>query len=282
MSETVGDFIKKHLPNLINIIGDEREAEFELRQMLATVIRVPRIGFFELESRLNEDQSIQLDTMLERRLRYEPIQYILGEWDFMGIPFYVNDNVLIPRQDTETIVEIAEGLIRKRRYKTLLDICTGTGCIGISLAKRTGIDTVLSDISIAVLDIANRNAKRNGVKCMVAQSDLFKAISGRFDVITVNPPYIESQLCNALQPEVQYEPRLALDGGADGLDFYHRMREDFKEYLNPGGVLLMEIGYDQGYSVCKIFENCGEVSIYRDLCGNNRVVSVDTYCRHNQ
>lgn len=275
MSESIRDFIVSRRSELSKILGDEHEAEFELRQMLAHVLKVLKINFFDMNSELHDSDLKRLDSMVMRRLNHEPLQYILGEWEFMGQRFYVNENVLIPRQDTETLVEIAEAIIKKRGFRSLLDICTGSGCIGISVAKRTGIAATLSDISVSALEIAGRNALLNDVSCIIVKSDIFGGIDGYFDVITANPPYIESSICNSLQPEVQFEPHIALDGGDDGLKYYRKIRKEFAEHLTPNGILIMEIGYNQGQSVPALFEGFGRVNVYKDLCGNDRVVTVE-------
>lgn len=225
---------------------------------------------------LTEAQQKTLEAAVKRRLAHEPLQYIIGEWDFMGLTFKVSPNVLIPRQDTETLAEEAERLIKERGYRTLLDICTGSGCIGISLQKRTGIAATLSDISHAALDIAKANAAELGAACEIVQSDLFAALGGRkFDIITANPPYIPSETVKTLSEEVQKEPILALDGGADGLDLYRRIAESFAEHLNAGGALLMEIGFDQGESVPALFAAAEGITVglLKDLANNDRVVS---------
>lgn len=275
MSESIRSFIVSRRSELAESLGDEHGAEFELRLMLAHVLKVSKISFFDINSELRDSDLKCLNSMVMRRLAHEPLQYILGEWEFMGQRFYVNENVLIPRQDTETLAELAEIIINKRGFRSLLDICTGSGCIGISIAKRTGIAATLADISAAALEIAERNALLNDVSCAVVKSDLFRDIDGRFDVITANPPYIESSVCNSLQQEVQFEPRIALDGGDDGLEYYRRIRKDFAAHLTPNGILIMEIGYNQGRSVPALFDGFGIVNVYKDLCGNDRVVTVE-------
>lgn len=274
MSESIRSFIVSRRSELAESLGDEHGAEFELRLMLAHVLKVSKISFFDMNSELHDSDLKCLNSMVMRRLAHEPLQYILGEWEFMGQRFYVNENVLIPRQDTETLVEIAESTINKYGFRSLLDICTGSGCIGISVAKRTGIAATLSDISVSALKTAERNALLNDVPFAIVKSDMFRDIVGRFDVITANPPYIESSICNSLQKEVQFEPRIALDGGDDGLKYYRIIRKDFMTHLMPNGILIMEIGYNQGESVPALFADLGEVNVYKDLCGNDRVVTV--------
>ena len=213
-----------------------------------------------------------LEEMLARRLAGEPLQYILGEWELMGLPFRVDARALIPRQDTETLVEAALGLIKERGYRTVLDLCCGTGCIGISLAALSGAAVTLADISVDALALARENAEKNGVCARVMETDLFSNITGSFDLIACNPPYLSDADLAALQREVRFEPALALYGGEDGLDFYRRIRTEYAAHLNQRGALLLEVGFGQAAAVCALF---GENAyVLRDLCGVERVVAV--------
>ena len=213
-----------------------------------------------------------LEEMLARRLAGEPLQYILGEWELMGLPFRVDARALIPRQDTETLVEAALGLIKERGYRTVLDLCCGTCCIGISLAALSGAAVTLADISVDALALARENAEKNGVCARVMETDLFSNITGSFDLIACNPPYLSDADMAALQREVRFEPALALYGGEDGLDFYRRIRTEYAAHLNQRGALLLEVGFGQAAAVCALF---GENAyVLRDLCGVERVVAV--------
>ena len=213
-----------------------------------------------------------LEAMLKRRLSGEPIQYILGEWAFMGLPFKVDERALIPRQDTETLCETALALIKERSYHTALDLCCGTGCIGISLAALGGVRVTLGDISPDALALAGENASLNNVAVQPVETDMFSNIPGRFDLIACNPPYLPGAEMDVLQREVRFEPALALYGGADGLDFYRRIQGEYRAHLNPGGALLMEVGYRQAAQVQAMF-GAGAYTV-RDLCGVERVVVV--------
>lgn len=213
-----------------------------------------------------------LDAMIVRRLAGEPLQYILGEWELMGLTFAVDARALIPRQDTETLVEAALARIRACGYRTALDLCCGTGCIGISLAKLSGVSVMLADISAAALALARENAAKNGVSASFVQTDLFSAIEERFDLIACNPPYLSEADMASLQREVRFEPALALYGGPDGLDFYRRIRAHYAKHLNPGGTLLLEVGAGQAGAVCSMFGNASDV--LRDLNGVERVVRI--------
>ena len=209
----------------------------------------------------------RLEELVSRRKSGEPLQYILGKWEFMGLPFYTRPCVLIPRQDTETLCEEALAI----GGKTLLDLCCGTGCIGVSLAKLGGFEVTFGDISRDCIDLARENAALNGVSGRFVLTDMFGNISGSYDMICVNPPYIPTSDLALLQAEVKREPALALDGGADGLDFYRRISRDYAAHLNPGGALLMEVGAGQAEDVAAMFPNAGRIE---DICGIERVVAV--------
>lgn len=219
---------------------------------------------------------------IERLKNHEPLQYIINKQDFMGFEFYVDKNVLIPQPDTENLVEeviLLSDKIRKNEKIELriLDLCTGSGAIAISISKLIKKSLVYaSDISKEALKIAEENSSRNAANILFFESDLFGKISKlyKFDIIVSNPPYIEKDVIKTLSEEVQNEPILALDGGEDGLDFYRKIAEGAKEYLNPNGYLAFEIGYNQKESVEKILKENGYKNIYsrKDLSGNDRIV----------
>lgn len=209
----------------------------------------------------------RLEELVSRRKSGEPLQYILGKWEFMGLPFYTRHCALIPRQDTETLCEEALSI----GGKTLLDLCCGTGCIGVSLAKLGGFEVTFGDISPDCLALAWENAALNGVSGKFLLTDMFSDISDSFDLICVNPPYIPTSELASLQAEVKREPVLALDGGADGLDFYRRISWDYAAHLNPGGALLMEVGAGQAADVEEMFPNARRIE---DICCIERVVAV--------
>ena len=211
----------------------------------------------------------RLEELVSRRKSGEPLQYILGKWEFMGLPFYTRPCALIPRQDTETLCE--EALKINGRGKTLLDLCCGTGCIGVSLAKLGGFEVTFGDISRDCLALARENAALNGVPGKFLLTDMFSDISDSFDLICVNPPYIPTSELASLQTEVKPEPVLALDGGADGLDFYRSIARDYATHISPGGALLMEVGAGQAADVAEMFS---KAEIIKDICGIERVVAV--------
>lgn len=217
----------------------------------------------------------QLRQLAQRRAGGEPLQYITGEAWFMGLRFEVSPSVLIPRADTEILVETA--LEQLEDGESVLDMCTGSGCILLSIAKLGNPGrTDGADISAAALEAARRNADNLGLhETEFIQSNLWEQITGRYDMIVSNPPYIPSEEIPHLMREVAlHEPQTALDGGADGLDFYREITRQAKDYLMPGGRLLMEIGADQGAAVLAMMQEAGfeKVSIRKDLAGNDRVV----------
>lgn len=243
--------------------------------LLSYATGMSRSDFYLKEDEtLTQEEGEHLQNALKERVQRVPLQYILGTQDFMDLTFSVNENVLIPRQDTETLAEEAVRFLPKDG--ALLDLCTGSGCIAITVKNRLQEAAVTaSDISKPAIAIAKENAKQNGVQVEWVVSDLFAAIRGEYDVITCNPPYIRTTEILSLEPEVRdYEPGIALDGGEDGLDFYRRIIPEAGTFLKPGGILLFEIGCDQGKEVTELMEQAGflEVRVIRDLAGKDRVV----------
>lgn len=217
--------------------------------------------------------------MIAKRASRIPLQQILGSQEFMGLEFYVNEHVLIPRQDTETLVELVLQE-QQGREKKLLDLCTGSGCIAISLAVKGGYESVTAtDLSEEALKVAERNAKTHQKKNIFRQGDLFSALprteAGTFDIITSNPPYIPTAVIATLEPEVrEHEPMMALDGTEDGLRFYRQIAQEAGTWLKPGGAIYLEIGYDQGEAVSGLLREAGfdKVRVVKDLPGKDRVV----------
>ena len=217
--------------------------------------------------------------MVRKRSEHIPLQHILGYTEFMGLRFDVDANVLVPRQDTEILVE--EALKCVHDGMKILDLCTGSGCILLSLLNYSNDCTGTgSDISDAALSVAEKNAERllanrDDVHCEFVRSDVFSDIKGQFDIIVSNPPYIKSDVIKELDIEVrEHDPRIALDGGKSGLDFYERITDGLKDHLLPGGVVLFEIGYDQGNAVSDMLSQKGykDIRVIRDYSGNDRVV----------
>ena len=255
----------EYAEELLSPVTEEHEAEARIIISDLTALPIGRINIEAppLSAALKES----IAGIAKRRAQGETLQYILGKWEFMGLPFYTRHCALIPRQDTETLCEEALSI----GGKTLLDLCCGTGCIGVSLAKLGGFEVTFGDISPDCLALARENAAINGVPGSFVLTDMFGNISGSYDMICVNPPYIPTLELASLQAEVKREPRLALDGGADGLDFYRRISRDYAAHLNPGGALLMEVGAGQAADVAAMFP---KAEIIKDICGIERVVAV--------
>lgn len=214
------------------------------------------------------------EAALAKRAERVPLEYITHETEFMGLSYYVDEHVLVPRQDTECLVE---EVLKVSEGKDVLDLCTGSGCIGISLAALGKCHSVtLADISPEALTVAERNALKNGVEVILRQSDLFSALGQRYDIIVSNPPYIPTGEISQLMPEVRdHEPHLALDGKKDGLFFYKSIILKSRDFLSENGRIYFEIGYDQGEAVSCLMKEAGfiQVTIKKDLAGLDRVVS---------
>lgn len=230
--------------------------------------------FLRQDDEASETLYDKYTTAVEQRKNHIPLQHIIGTQEFMGLDFIVNEHVLIPRQDTETLVELALPRVSKKR---VLDVCTGSGCIAVSLAKLGNPSLCHGvDLSEEALKVAKENAKRLDAEVCFFQSDLCLEVSGQYDVIVSNPPYIPPAVIESLEPEVKdYEPMMALDGGPDGLVFYRRLALEMKTKLTPNGLVFLEIGHDQGLAVKDILEQEGftNVVIHQDLANKDRVIS---------
>lgn len=224
---------------------------------------------------VSEKEEEQYRKAIEQRAQHVPLQHILGYQDFMGLRFHVNEHVLIPRQDTEILVE--EAMRYLHDGMRILDLCTGSGCILLSLLHYSNdCEGVGVDISKEALLVAKENAASLGIETDFVESDLYEKVIGKFDLLVSNPPYIERKVIPTLMEEVrEYDPYLALDGGEDGLDFYRRIVEQAPDYLCRGGRILMEIGSGQAQAVSELLREAGfkEIDVCRDFAGLDRVVS---------
>lgn len=218
------------------------------------------------------DSASKMDQALLRRINGEPLQYIFNSAPFYGYEYYVDERVLIPRADTEILVEYADAFIKSNRVSSLLDLCAGSGCIGVTLARlNPAVSVTLSDISKDACEVCRINSK-SITNVEILQGDMFAPVRNRrFDVITVNPPYICSSEISSLDADVRKEPFLALDGGNDGLEFYRRIASGYRDHLTVDGLLLCEIGFDQAESVSSLFDS---VQIIKDYGGNSRVAII--------
>ena len=278
---TLGSLYRELKGRLEKALGPEGDAGLEAGLLLEAV-GIPR-------SRLLRDGGLPpprgtweaLEKLLLRRLSGEPIQYILGQWEFFGLPFLVGPGVLIPRPETEMLVELALACSEKLSFPSLLDLCSGSGCIPIAFGKACPRASVAGvELSPDALAWFEKNIALNAVENVSAlagdATDPPAPVSARrWHIVTANPPYISSgQLCG-LQREVLREPRMALDGGIDGLDFYRILPSVCRRLLAPDGLLLLEIGDDQGSDVPPLLEEAGyrDVSLLLDHAGHPRVVS---------
>ncbi len=229
--------------------------------------------FLGISREVPASQERRYQELIARRGTHVPLQYLTGSQGFMGLSFRVDEQVLIPRQDTEVLVETALSFLEEGMR--ILDLCTGSGCVLLSLLKLgrrlTGVGV---DISSGALKVAEQNCRELDVRATLLESDLFSRVSGRFDRIVSNPPYIPSQVVDTLMEEVrEHEPRVALDGGEDGLYYYRRIVEQAPAYLAPGGMLFFEVGHDQAEAVCACMEkDFTGIAVGKDLSGLDRVV----------
>ena len=254
---------------------DVEEASNSAWQLMEFVWRINRSYYFAHSDDIIKDrEKTQYMSLVHRRAKHVPLQYITGKAYFMGHTFSVDESVLIPRFDTEVLVEEVGKLLT--RGDTILDICTGSGCIAIALDLACDQLAVTGvDISPEALAVAHKNATDLGAKVSFVESDLFAKVTGRYNVIVSNPPYIRTVELDNLMAEVQeYEPRLALDGMVDGLHFYRQIVAKAKDFLFEGGYLAFEIGYDQGEALLAMMSEGGyeDVRVIKDLAGLDRVV----------
>ncbi len=250
------------------------EHELDAWYLLEYIFKIDRSWYYlHYAEEMQEEKFQEYELLLKKRCERVPLQYITGSQEFMGLNFKVNSYVLIPRQDTETLVE--EALKRLEPDMEVLDLCTGSGCVMISIMKQKKVTGTASDISKQALLIAKENARKNQVEINLVRSDLFQNITGTYDMIVANPPYIPTEAIGKLMPEVRnFEPVEALDGKEEGMYFYHKIIGDSRRYLKSNGYLCLEIGHDQGGRVAFLMEENGyrNVKVVKDLAGNNRVV----------
>lgn len=270
------------------------EAESKAKRLLEFVLHQSREEM--IRNSLEEVSTLQekeFQEKLDAIVQGKPLQYITHSQEFMGIDFYVDENVLIPQPDTEILVEQALEKIQnvEKQKIQILDLCTGSGAIAISIAKQLQTiaqimqvkeyQILVTDISDKALEVAKKNVTRNQVEVQFLQSDMFSNLEDmEFDIIVSNPPYIETNVIETLSKEVKQEPRIALDGGEDGLKFYREILEKSKQYLKKDGYVLVEIGYDQGEKILKLWQKLKEdcqlelmtKEPIKDLGSNDRVM----------
>jgi release factor glutamine methyltransferase len=254
-------------------------ARLEAQILLAHVLGCTRMQLYTgFDKPLAEAELASYRGLIKRRLAGEPVSYLVGETEFWGLPFHVEPSVLVPRPDTETLIEVARAARPDRAAPCrILDLCTGSGVIAVSLAREyPAAQVIATELSSAAAALARRNAARNAVadRVDVREGDLFAPVRGeRFDLIAANPPYIASSVIPTLSPEVRREPVIALDGGPDGLAFYDRICAEAREHLVPGGAIVLEHGFDQAVAVRARLVAAGftGVTLVHDLGKNPRV-----------
>ncbi len=213
---------------------------------------------------LNEFQQNNLTAIIKQRLIRYPLQYIIGKWNFFGREFFVGPGVLIPRSDTETLIDVCLDSIKDKPNARVLDLCAGTGCIGITIkGECPDTDVTLVEKFDEALNFAIKNAKYNNLDVKIIKGDVLQTegAEGLYDLIVSNPPYINSDDMNALQPEVAFEPATALSGGEDGLMFYRHIIKEYKKFLSPNGVLAFEVGINQATEVTEIMKENGFINV---------------------
>lgn len=251
------------------------DAEVDAWYLLEHIFRIKRIDYFlRQDSLAPEKEILHYENLILKRASHIPLQHIIGNQEFMGLEFEVSKDVLIPRQDTEILVE---EVLKVCEHKEILDMCTGSGCIIISLAKLSSLKKAVGvDISEQALLIAAKNSRKHIVNIEFIQSNLFEKLEGIYDIIVSNPPYIPTGEIEGLMPEVKdHEPMLALDGDLDGLVFYRNISFEAMRFLRSKGYLFFEIGHDQGKAVENILYTQGyeNIKVIKDLSGHDRVVS---------
>ncbi len=256
-----------------------KEAKLDAEVLLCFVLNVKRSALFTIRNNtVTEEQLGIYQKCIQRRIKREPVSYITGKSEFMGLNFKVNKDVLIPRQETELLVETASSLIKKNGCKEILDMCTGSGCIAVSLAhENDNIFITAVDISKKALAVSSLNAEINGVasKIKFAAGDMFDNIKNqKFDIIISNPPYITKEEFINLEKELFFEPETALVAGGDGLFFYNKIAENAKKYLNDDGMILLELNSNISQKIVELFEKYEfkKIKIIKDYSNLDRVL----------
>ncbi len=274
MEILVRDFVKENTNKLDAAgISDASVDIWLLLEHFADIKKSDYLANPDME--ISKVDAEEIEEAVEKRIKHIPLQHIIGQTEFMGLTFKVNENVLIPRFDTEILVDEVVKYVGDVFLK-VLDMCTGSGCIAITISDMCDNATVVaSDISKDAIDVAKENNTLNQTDVTFVESDLFENVEGLFDVIVSNPPYIKTEEIENLQEEVKmHDPHLALDGGESGLDFYKRIIKDAKEHLKTEGMIFFEIGFDQAEEVSNILSENGyhDIVVKKDLSGLHRVV----------
>ncbi len=278
MEETefvTGGILSKKLAATKQKFADKQIDESDAEWIYSLVLGIKRSELSE-ERIVSPAESKRIDAIVKERLTGRPLWYIIGDVDFCGCKIKVDERVLIPRPETEQLADIAVRTVEEG--DKVLDMCTGSGCVAIALAKACkskNISVTAADVSDAALMLARENANYNSAVIHFIQTDLFEKIRGRFNVIVCNPPYVRSDEIPGLAREVKdYEPRIALDGGADGLDFYRRLAKEVNRYIARGGMLILECGEGQATEIIRLFEKRDYAIVIKDFAGEDRFLKI--------
>ena len=273
--------IKQALEEAKNILKSNNfeDSNIIAKELLSYVLKKDKVYLtINSDTALTDTEYAEFTKYIEQIIDGKPLQYIMQKQEFMGIDFFVNEDVLIPQPDTEILVETVLDICKKYDKQSLrmLDLCTGSGAIAISLSKILNTQVFASDVSTKALKVAEKNNVMNNTKVEFIESNLFEKINGeKFDVIVSNPPYIKNEEIKLLSKQVQNEPYIALAGGEDGLDFYRKIIDEAYKYINKNGYLCLEIGYDQKEDLIKLIkqnENYEYENCIKDLSNNDRCI----------
>lgn len=273
--------IKQALEEAKNILKSNNfeDSNIIAKELLSYVLKKDKVYLtINLDSDLTDIEYVEFTKYIEQIIDGKPLQYITQKQEFMGMEFFMNENVLIPQPDTEILVETVLDICKRYGKQSLriLDLCTGSGAIAISLSKILNTQVFASDVSTKALEVAEKNNVLNNSKVEFIESNLFEQINGeKFDIIVSNPPYIKNEEIKSLSKQVQNEPYIALAGGEDGLDFYRKIIDEAYKYINKNGYLCLEIGYDQKEDLIKLIkqnENYEYENCIKDLSNNDRCI----------
>lgn len=273
--------IKQALEEAKNILKSNNfeDSNIIAKELLSYVLKKDKVYLtINSDTALTDTEYAEFTKYIEQIIDGKPLQYITQKQEFMGMDFFVNEDVLIPQPDTEILVETVLDICKKYDKQSLriLDLCTGSGAIAISLSKILNTQVFASDVSIKALKVAEKNNVMNNTKVEFIESNLFEKINGeKFDIIVSNPPYIKNEEIKSLSKQVQNEPYIALAGGEDGLDFYRKIIDEAYKYINKNGYLCLEIGYDQKEDLIKLIkqnENYEYENCIKDLSNNDRCI----------
>ena len=255
--------------------ADISDSEFDATEIISAVAGVSRTDFILNQKEIDEKTLETIKDFANRRAAGEPLQYILGSWEFYSLPFIVGEGVLIPRADTEILVDAALEFIGNRKNLDIIDLCSGSGCIAISIDKNAPENNIFAlEKYDEALGYLKKKKELNNSDIEIIKVDIFEGSDKKFHLILSNPPYIKAEVCKTLSKEVLKEPQAALDGGEDGLKFYRANLDIWAPLLKSDGALMVEIGYDQKDEVMNLFQkaNLKNITCLKDFNGNHRVI----------